>query len=241
MKLDYNCSGSDRKKLVQLIAATLNAPAKYLGAPTFSYQVDCITVNKNGVLQLNDHADPDWLDRLKVTLADSGFACLTEAYDDPQPEPAMAEDEVAEESSDAEPSGICISVPRTLFTDGNLANLHSIVEAKGSLIRKALGASSLPIEVTEFKVSFPWFPEHYTADELNTYGQFITKLCDMARNQKRITAKDKEVDNEKYAFRCFLLRLGFIGDEYKTARKILLRNLSGSSAFKAGQQKGAQA
>ena len=48
-------------------------------------------------------------------------------------------------------------------------------------------------------------------------------------------AKEKIVDNEKYAFRCFLLRLGFIGTEYKTERKILLRNLSGSSAFKAGR------
>ena len=63
----------------------------------------------------------------------------------------------------------------------------------------------------------------------------------MARTQKRITAKEKEVDNEKYAFRCFLLRLGFIGAEFKTDRKILLRNLSGSSAFKGGQQKEVQA
>jgi hypothetical protein len=38
--------------------------------------------------------------------------------------------------------------------------------------------------------------------------------------------------NEKYTFRCFLLRLGFIGPEYKDERKILLRNLSGSSAYK---------
>jgi hypothetical protein len=45
---------------------------------------------------------------------------------------------------------------------------------------------------------------------------------------------EKKVDNEKYAFRCFLLRLGFIGAEYKTDRKILLKNLTGSSAFKNG-------
>ena len=44
----------------------------------------------------------------------------------------------------------------------------------------------------------------------------------------------KETDNDKYAFRCFLLRLGFIGSEYKSERKILLRNLTGSSAFRNG-------
>jgi len=56
----------------------------------------------------------------------------------------------------------------------------------------------------------------------------------MAKTQKRVTAKDKTVDNDKYAFRCFLLRLGFIGAEYKADRKILLKNLTGSSAFKGG-------
>ena len=44
--------------------------------------------------------------------------------------------------------------------------------------------------------------------------------------------------NEKYAFRCFLLRLGFIGAEYKSERKILLENFTGSAAFKSGLKKG---
>ncbi|MBR4450324.1 MAG: hypothetical protein IKS39_00635 [Clostridia bacterium] len=48
---------------------------------------------------------------------------------------------------------------------------------------------------------------------------------------------DKEVPNEKYAFRCFLLRLGFIDDDYKTARKILLRNLEGNTAFRTKEDK----
>ena len=69
---------------------------------------------------------------------------------------------------------------------------------------------------------------------MTAYETFICKLCEMARNQKRISSTEKAVDNEKYAFRCFLLRLGFIVNEYKTERKILLRNLSGSSAFKGG-------
>jgi hypothetical protein len=56
----------------------------------------------------------------------------------------------------------------------------------------------------------------------------------MAKNSKRITVKEKETDNDKYAFRCFLLRLGFIGDGFKSARKILLEKLDGSSAFRNG-------
>ena len=51
------------------------------------------------------------------------------------------------------------------------------------------------------------------------------------------SVQEREVENEKYAFRCFLLRLGFIGEEYKVERKILLKNLTGSSAFKNGENK----
>ena len=69
---------------------------------------------------------------------------------------------------------------------------------------------------------------------MNAYDAFICKLCEMARSQSRVNSSEKPVDNEKYAFRCFLLRLGFIGNEYKTARKILLKNLSGSLAFRNG-------
>ena len=231
MIISYNISGSDRKRLVTAIAEATGEKAKYLGAPGFAYQVGCITVDKNGALHLNDHADPDWVESIEKKLADSGFECVSFSYDDFRPEPTQ--EEVAEDSSDTEFSGICISMPRTMFTDANLENLKAIVAAKGGLIRKALGVAELPIEVTDCKVSFLWFHGDPTPDELNTYGQFISKLCDMARNQKRVTAKEKDADNEKYAFRCFLLRLGFIGDEYKVARKILLRNFTGSSAFKS--------
>ena len=97
------------------------------------------------------------------------------------------------------------------------------------------GRSELNLEVTDTKVSFPWFIGTPTPDELKAYDTFICKLCEMARNQKHVNAKEKDTDNEKYAFRCFLLRLGFIGDEYKNERKILLRKLTGSSAFKSGK------
>ena len=56
----------------------------------------------------------------------------------------------------------------------------------------------------------------------------------MAINQKRVNVSERIVENEKYAFRCFLLRLGFIGVDYKTHRKILLSKLTGSSAFRDG-------
>ena len=138
------------------------------------------------------------------------------------------------ETNEEEAHGIAIQMPMTGFTETALQNLHALVETKGNLIKKALGVTALPINQIDDWLDFPWFAENTSPEELNAYMHFVTALCDMAKKQKRITAKEKETDNEKYAFRCFLLRLGFIGAEYKAERKILLRNLTGSSAFKGG-------
>ena len=226
MQINYNVSGSDRKQLVAAIAEYTGEKPKYLGAPDFAFQVGPFCINAVGMVSMEEISAAAPLIRY---LLEKGF----------QAEDPLA-DCIEEEGAEEDFSGTCISMPRALFTDSKLENLFSIVEAKGSLIRKALGVTNLPIEVTCYKVSFLWFPADPTSEELNAYGQFISKLCDMARNQKRITSKEKDVDNEKYAFRCFLLRLGFIGEEYKTARKILLRNFTGSSAFRDGQRKEAE-
>lgn len=228
MQINYNVSGSDRKQLVASIAQHTGEKPKYLGAPGFAYQVSGFTISVDGKVTVEDNSTAAALIRF---LREKGFQA-----EDPLAD--CIEDDAAEDQTETEEiTGVCISMPRSIFTDSALENLKGIIAAKGSLIKKALGADDLPIEVTEYKVSFPWFPAGYTPDELNTYGQFIEKLCEMARNQKRVNAKEKETDNDKYAFRCFLLRLGFIGNEYKVARKILLRNLSGSSAFRSGQPK----
>lgn len=134
--------------------------------------------------------------------------------------------------------GLVIEMPRSSFTDAALDNLKKLVESKGSLIKKALGAETLELEITDDKVRFPWFEDGTDADAVKAYTHLVAALCEMARVQKRVTAKEKDTDNDKYAFRCFLLRLGFIGAAYKEERKILLQNLSGSSAFKTGQKKG---
>ena len=217
MTITINATGAERKRLVQTIAQWTGCTAKYLGVPSCAYQVDYFTIEKNGSLTFDDRADSEVIERLLQHIYDEGFDI----------DQSHTEDE-------EEITGVCISMPRNLFTDANLENLKGIIAAKGNLIKKALGVDDLPVEITDTKVSFPWFPGISTPDEMKAYDSFICKLCEMARNQKRVVAKETPADNEKYAFRCFLLRLGFIGAEYKTERKILLRNLSGSSAFKGG-------
>lgn len=227
MTITINATGAERKRLVQTIAKWLGCDAKYLGVPSCAYQVDYFTIGKDGSLSFDDRADSEVIERLLQHIYDEGFDI----------DQSHTEEDDAEDNTEDEISGICISMSRSLFTDANLENLKGIIAAKGNLIKKALGVDDLPLEITDTKVSFPWFPGIPTPDEMKAYDTFICKLCEMARNQKRVVAKEKETDNDKYAFCCFLLRLGFIGAEYKSERKILLRNLTGSSAFKGGQPK----
>ena len=185
------------------------------------------TIDRNGGVTFDDRADSEEIENLIETLDSQGFTA----------EPQAVETSENAEPSPAEVDGLCISMPASLFSETALQNLKDITAAKGSLIRKALGVEELPIEVGETKVSFPWFAGTPAPEEVKAYDHFICALCEMARNQKRITAKERDTGTDKYAFRCFLLRLGFIGPEYKQERKILLRNLTGSSAFKAVPQK----
>lgn len=85
------------------------------------------------------------------------------------------------------------------------------------------------------ELKFDWLQEEVSDAEREVVEIFIDKLCEQAKKAKRCNAKEKEIVNEKYEFRCFLLRIGFLGSEYKYARKILLSRLEGSSAFKAGR------
>ena len=167
----------------------------------------------------------------------------TEAVEDNVPvqmetpaEVIAMEEAVAESDEDS----LSISMPRRLFTETALRNLDALLLSKGRLIRHAFDIREATYTLEGDRITFAWLHGTITDETAKAYAEFISKLCQMARTQKRVTAKEKIVDNEKYAFRCFLLRLGMIGSAYKESRKILLQNLTGSSAFKSGHRKEAE-
>ena len=142
--------------------------------------------------------------------------------------------------AEADEDSLSISLPRSLFTETAVQNLDAILRSKGRLIRHAFDIKEATYTLTNDRITFAWLRGTITDETATAYATFISKLCEMARTQKRVTAKEKIVDNEKYAFRCFLLRLGMIGSAYKESRKILMQNLTGSSAFKSGHRKEAE-
>lgn len=221
MKANFSVTGNDRKALVKAIADLTGDKAVYKFMPTCAYEIGDITVDKEGGVTCED---ADKLERIIHSLIADGFT-------PEDTEEVESTDEETTAENDDEATGLTVSLPLDKVAVGNLTNL---LTAKESLIKKALGIDDLGIEIKEDTVSFPWFTKMPEPDAVKAYTHFIAALGKMSRDLKRISATEKEADNEKYAFRCFLLRLGFIGNEYKEERKILLKNLSGNSSWKNG-------
>ena len=73
------------------------------------------------------------------------------------------------------------------------------------------------------------------AGQLKSYIQLCLALSQMAKEVRSASPREQQKENPKYAMRTWLLRLGFIGDEFATARDFLTRNLSGDTAFRHGR------
>ena len=267
MKVNYNIQKEERKAMVGIVGNVLETKPTYCGAPSFSYKVGAFEITKDGSLRFDDALDEVTVARVRTALREEGFmsedweneascgdtgedkpiqteAANTSTEVDVADEPILTEaavEEVAptkEAITEADEDSLSISLPCTLFTETALQNLDALLLSKGRLIRHAFDIKEATYTLTNDRITFAWLHGTITDETAKAYAEFISKLCEMARTQKRVTAKEKIVDNEKYAFRCFLLRLGMIGSAYKESRKILLQNLIGSSAFKSGHRKG---
>ena len=219
MNAKTNAQGEDRKKLVKAIAEFTGQAAKYNGAPVFTYTVGNITVERDGSITAEDTE----INTLAAALREHGFEVEMPETEEP-----------AQEELDG--NSWTLTMPREDFTEARIDNLKKIIASKANLIKKALDSEDPIVIVTADRVVLPWFRRLLDADESMAVMHFITALVHMAKSSKRITAKEKEVPNEKYAFRCFLLRLGFIGQKYKGNRKELLKLLAGSSAFRTPKE-----
>lgn len=217
-EIRFTLESKQRPKLAQEIGNILGTVPHYERVPSCAYDIVGYRLDKEGVLHIPEGAEETTKDLIRQ-LRERGF----------QDDAEVTEEVPVQEDK------LTIGIPRESLTDTALENLQKIIANRQTLFQRAFRMASTEIEITEEKINFTWFPYTTDSDEMAAYTQFISRLCDMARDAKRVSSKPTETDNDKYAFRCFLLRLGFIGKEYKTARKILLRNLTGNSAFRCGE------
>lgn len=230
----------ERKEIVKKIGEHFGVKPEYMGTPSFAYQIETaeciITIDKEG----------------KITNSDGVEMKLEELLQ-----------KLEKETEEPQTTEVTFSMDK--HTGITLRNLINMISSKQSLIKKALelegdvvasefveGINSVRIDTLEdFKeavleiglekcpgINFDFekgtLQCNFIATEIDV--QFAEALNESAKKLKYSSPKERQTDNEKYTFRTWLLRFGFIGDRYKQARKELLENLGGNSAFRKGKE-----
>ena len=205
--IEFNASVAGRKKLANTIAELLGVKAVYAGAPTFDYQIGDARLDRDWALHLPNDLDTEAI--IEATQ-EAGFAPTGKDY------------------------GLTLAFPTTGWDEATAAKLEALLASKGALIAKALGIPAIPMNLNavEGTVEFAWFEQLPDAEVIEAASVLLQLMIEQAKTSTRISPKPPEPGNDKYAMRCWLLRLGMIGEGYKTARRVLLANMEGNAARK---------
>jgi hypothetical protein len=240
-----NVTGSERKSLVGAISTFLNAPTKYLGAPTFAYEVGGYRISQTGTLTGEDNLD------LEDALHQAGFDAEEREYDEPDTYEsglggmgALESPEELGAAPEPDPQGtFTVSLPYDSNPDA-MARLVKLVIAKEALISNALGEwalDDLPIALGEedgqTTVTFTWLFADAPQELKAAVVALVAALWKFCKKAQRVTAKETATDNEKFAMRTLLVRIGMNDITNKVHRKTLLQNLTGDSAFATPESK----
>lgn len=207
--IQFTKQAKGRKQLAALIATHLNAEAEYLGTPSFAYQIGEATLDRDWQLYLPDDADTTGL---VESAAQAGFS-----------------------TDEPEGLGVSLAFPTTGWDETTVGKVEATLSAKGHLIAKALQIPVTPMNIDEKAgtVEFPWFGHVPDPEVVEAATVLIARIIEHAKVATRVSAKPaKTGGNDKYAMRCWLLRLGMIGEGYKHVRRVLLTNLGGNAAWK---------
>lgn len=241
--------GKERKEIAGIIAKALETQAQYEGVPSFAYLAGGWRIEKSGLLK-SPQIELLELDTLKVVfeaLKNAGLAAEGDAS-------VILS---AEAHTGATLRNLCniVNSKGKLIAKAlgreNGATPQALVEVLNSTpidtVEDFLRVFNSGLEDNQYSNSGDIWLDHLpeeiglcffngtlNADEVVAYITLAQKLNEMALKQKHTSPKQKETDNEAYTMRCFLLRLGFIGDEYKESRKLLLSKLEGNRAFRGG-------
>ena len=193
MQIKYNVTGDRRKAMVAVMRDILQDTTRYLGAPNFAFQVGAYTIDKNGTVTCPDDTDAAQIEMLIRELAHDGFT--GERIEESRKELASPL------SNDI--NRLAIELPMDGMTPTAMENLQRLVASKATLLKKALGTDSLPITEHPDRIEFGWFRPTDDQIEIAAYYQLVQGLCELARSQQRVNAKERVVENERYALRVF--------------------------------------
>ena len=266
MKKNYKVTGSDRKALVQVIGQTIGVKPVYMKVPTCAYAIGDITVDKEGNMIWDERTDEATIQQISNALAAAGFMDEHSQQEvEEQPAPEATESEPVELTVSLPTTRHTGNTLRNLvnlvYTRAGLINkaLGTRFAAEKELtevlaeaewiytaedFRLALasyeeehGPALTGITITPETITFSTLPETNKPETIKAFTELVAMMNKQALDQKRIHAKAVNEENEKYALRIWLTRLGMNGPEYKGTRKVLMENLSGHAAFRTEADK----
>ena len=245
---------TDRKALAKAMADELGTTAKYMGPPTFGYQVGDYTVDRDGNIEGED------FEALRDFLQSIG--CFPEEETEPAGEQTEPETETPDSGAQDQ---VSISVPADDLTPTQMKNLIFTLFTKQYLIGKMTGGDLLNIpdnliarlmentpetmedfkalldaakedgltgfEFAEGKVTLTYAAHQDEPERNMLYAMLTARILKAAKEATRVFPERQEPENEKYFARAWLLRIGYNGADSKAERNLLLKHLKGHSAF----------
>ncbi len=242
----------ERKEIIKILSEYFETNSKYLGAPSFAYEIEI----KGEIFTVGRYGN--------ITTHDGRELKLDEIVNEKQ-------ERIINESVE----NLELSIPMNGHTGETLKNIVNMLSSKQHLIMKSLKMDGPLMDETfaedlnnkkvdtveDFKIVFVELGKErcsgltfdfkngiYTYnilvetldnEKIKAFAELATHIDENAKNQKRTSYKPVQDDNPKYAFRTWLIRLGLKGKEYKDIRKFLLQELEGNGAFrKLQKQKG---
>lgn len=233
----------NRKDVVKAICEITGEDSRYLGVPSYGYQIGKCIVNRTGEVELPD-GDEKLEDMILTGLVERGLA-----------------------EREEEMEGLEIKIPMGEHTGLSLKNLVFMIHSKQYLLNKAVGRKAFQVNdeflvklqetelegrgeflgllhsckgnernkgfyFTEDEIVFEAFVFSENGEDMGAYAKLASSMCTAALGSKRVNPAETIAENEKYYMRIWLLRLGLGGAEGKKIRKVMLTNLKGHSAFR---------
>ncbi|SNV67263.1 virulence-related protein [Clostridium cochlearium] len=239
----------DRKEMIKILGEYLGVKPRYLGAPSFHYQIETpketYIIDREGRIMTSDGTEVEFEE------------LLAGPEDINQAETAEPEEEINYE----------LEIPMDGHSGKTLRNIINIIHSKQPLIKKSLGLEEDLVDsdfvkklneedinsIDSFEralnriggdkghpgIKFNFKEKTFTFKHNGTESAIwlFAGINKQAKRQSYASAIVSPMENEKYTFRSWLNRLGLSGDEYKEIRKELLKNLSGNCAFRIPKEK----
>ncbi len=255
----------DRKEIVKALGEHFGVKPEYLGVPSFAYQIktekETYTIDRAGNITNTEGIELE-LENILIPIVQEDTNEVEEQTEEVNIEEPVKEFQNApfqieipmeghtgitlrnlvnmiysKQELIQKSFGISEGIINEEFVKGiNEAKFQTLEEFKreADIIGKD-NCNGIEFDFENKKISFKFINEESEEKVLEAYTQFIELLDQSAKELKHASAKVSVTDNPKFTFRVFLIRLGMVGDEYKTARKILLKNLEGNAAFRYGK------